>query len=167
MTLGTMLTSIVQFIVIVGILAPVLTLTTIGGGGVLTPGFAASFNDVIANTTNYYVNPNGPLEIGFNNVTTQTQNGLAVGGALSSIGGLAFIPAGFGLFINLMWNSPQLMLRMFSTLLTPGAAGSGAYITLSVIASMDIISACFLAYCVGVMVMKIMTPISKVEIEDV
>lgn len=168
MTIGTMLASVLQFIVIVGVLAPVLLLTTVGGGGVLTPGFAASFNGVVTNSSGFFVNPNGDLQSGLSSITAQNANGLAGGaGVLSSLGGLAFIPAAFGSFINLLFRSPGIMLAMFSTLLTPGAVGSGAYVNLSLIASMTIISGAFMAYCIAIFAMKLMTPITKVEIEDV
>lgn len=168
MTFGTMISSIVQFIVIVGILTPVLLLTTVGGGGVLTPGFAASFNGVVTNSSNFFVNPTGALQVGLSQETVANANGIAGGaGVLSSIGGLAFIPAAFGEFINLMYRSPGIMLAMFSTLLTPGAVGSGAYVNLSLIASMTIISGAFMAYCVAIFAMKLITPIVKTEVEDV
>ena len=79
MTIGTMLASVLQFIVIVGVLAPVLLLTTVGGGGVLTPGFAASFNGVVTNSSGFFVNPNGDLQSGLSTITAQNANGLAGG----------------------------------------------------------------------------------------
>ena len=168
MTLGTMLASVLQFVVIIGILSPVLVLVTVGGGGVLTPGFAASFNGVVTNSSNFFVNPNGPLQVGLSQQTAANAKGLDGGaGVLSNIGGLAFIPAAFGDFINLMFRSPAILLAMFSTLLTPGAVGSGAYIDISLIASMTIISGTFMAYCVAIFAMKLMTPIVKTEMEDV
>ena len=88
MTFGTVIVSILQFIVIVGILSPVLLATTNTGASVVPFGYANSLNSTISNSSTFVLNPKGALQVGLINSTqnnAQALNGIA--GFASTLGG--------------------------------------------------------------------------------
>jgi len=82
-------------------------------------------------------------------------------GVLSTLGGLAFIPSAFGQFMNSMWNIPGTMIRITESLL----AFKNPYVVFPF--SMMMITTALMTYYTIMIVMKMLTPITKSEIEEI
>lgn len=172
-TLGSTIAAILQFIVVVGILMPAMLTHTQTGQTILGPGnfvngnfipanYVQHLNGTIAYLNQSYLSVSGPnsLQQQMATVVSNTASNINPG-ILQTLGGLAFIPSAFGFFMNAIYNEPGIIFSLFGSLLS----GQGAYIVLPF--SVFLISAAILSYFVIIYAMKLMTPISKVEIEDV
>jgi len=161
-TLGSALTSVFQFMAIMAIMGIMLNTKTTNGYGLLpenvlihSAGLINVLNTTYINTTN----PNS-LTVQLTGQLYNSSNSINVGG-LTQLGGLAFIPAAFGLFMQSIFQIPNTILLLFQTLFTL----QGAYVVLPF--SIMAISGIFMAYMVIEFVMKAFTPISKTEISDI
>lgn len=160
-TLGSTIASVLQFIVVVGILVPALATHTQTGAGIVPGNYLQHLNGTIGYLNQSFITPTGAnsLQQQMSGVISASANAINPG-ILQSLGGLAFIPAAFGAFMNSMWNLPGVVINLFSSIFT----NTGAVILPF---SMFLISAAFLSYFTMIFAFKLLTPITKVEIEDV
>lgn len=167
-TIGATVASVLQFIAVMLMLTVVLNARTTTGNGVLPPGVATNVTGLLNNESNAYLNTSPSsntiihIRANLGAQTNQTSGSLSNIGVLSQLSGLAFIPAAFGLFITTMFQLPNTMITIVNTLLTqPGNVNN--LIGFSVLA----MSGCLMSYYVIIFSMKLVSPISKTEIEDV
>lgn len=171
--MGSVVASILQFVVVVGILIPVmLTHTTSGqtifgqgnfiNGNFIPANYVQHLNGTIQYINQSYLAVSGPnsLQQQMASVVTTSANNINPG-ILQTLGGLAFIPAAFGLFMNSIFNIPGTITSLWSSLVT----GQGAYVVLPF--SVLLLSGAITSYFVIIFAMKLITPITKVETEDV
>ena len=179
-TLSSTIASILQFLAVMVVLSVVINTHTTSGAGVIpinigvncTAGplgdptnamcVGSSLNGTINLTSQNYLSTSnqnsltvqmGKVYAGSNNINT---------GILQQFGGLAFIPAAFGAFMDALWNIPKTAISVFEM----AATFNGSYIPVLPFSAM-MLSGILMAYYVTEFVFKMLTPITKVEVGDI
>lgn len=162
-TIGGVIASILQFLAVMFILSAVINLHTVNGNGIIPSNDLIPITGLVTLENNTYVSniSSNSLVVQIRSIGQQSANSIATPSILQSIGGLAFIPAYFGQFMILLFNIPYSTVIIFTTLL------SDPNITTLLTFSAMALSAILMAYYIIIFVMKAITPISKVEVEDV
>lgn len=172
-TLESTVVAVLQFMAVVGILLPVLLTHTQTGQTIFGQGNYVSGNFVAPNSIvhlqgtlgslnqTYFVSTGKySLQQQMSNVVSNSSNINA--GVLQNLGGLAFIPAAFGLFMNSIVSLPNTLFTIIGIIFS---GYLGAYVVVPV--SILLISGVFATYFVVGFAWKVLTPITKVEIPDV
>ena len=166
-TLGSTVSSVLQWLAVMIILSVVLNARTTTGNGLLPPGVQLNLGNVINTENTTYLNQSagGPVHLNIQQqISSQTANSAnyAQLSYLQSLAGLAFIPAYFGQFMSMAFSIPGTIILIVQTLVTQPSSVS-AWFTFSAVA----LSSCMMAYYIIIFGFKVISPVVKTEIEEV
>ena len=179
-TLSSTIASILQFLAVMVVLSVVINTHTTSGAGVIPMNTGVNCTaGPLGDPTNAMCigsHLNGTINLTSQNyVSSENQNSLRVqmtkvySGSnvinlplLQQFGGLAFIPAAFGAFMDALWNIPKTAISVFEM----AATFNGSYIAVLPFSAMAL-SGILMAYFVIEFVFKMLTPVTKVSVGDI
>lgn len=161
-TIGSTFAAVLQFVVIVGVLIPMLITHTDLGGGVLPVNTINHLNGTMNMTNQSYIATSGQnsLRVQMGTAYNQSANN-ATAGSLQQLGGLAFIPSAWGKLMSVFYNMPGTVNTLITSLLN----FQSPYVIFPF--SVFVISAALMGYMTFMFILKGLTAITKVELEDV
>lgn len=161
-TFGSVLAGVFAWMLIMAFLVPMLVFHTAGGRAMVPGSYAVSLNGTVLMLNNTYVSQTSQnsLAVQLQAQTLSSANSIT-GTALQTIGGLAFIPAAFGLTMRSMLNIPGTIWNMFTSLLS----NTGEYIILPF--AIFGVTSLVMSYFIILFCLKGMTPITKTQMEEI